>query len=710
MQPLRFFCQGDTYEFWGLVEGSLHISSARPRSGQLFLLGTDRLGRDVLSRIIYGARISLTIGLLGIAVSFMLGIVIGGIAGYYGGLFDLIVQRIIEVIQSIPSIPLWMALAAIMPVTWTPILIYFGITVILGLLDWTGLARAVRSKLLALREEDYVLGRAVDGRKPAASSPPPDPRLRVASDRHRDDLHPRHDPRRDRAELPRPRPAAADHQLGRAADRGAEHQRRRALSVAAVARAAGDPRHPGFQLLRRRPEGRGGPLQVEPPRRSPAIAALTTSVKRVILILLRTWMDSDERQNGAQPIQVHLDPFQAPADLDSDHRRPLHADLLPGLRHPEAHRQRADPGQGFESPTPRRKSCRSRSAIRSATSPSPCSGFELDRMGALVALSMAFLGYVIINGMFKLYINTYKGRLGERMLRRLRYQLVDRVLRFPFPQYRRVRSSEIATMIKDEVDPLGGFIGEAFATPALPRRPGAGGAALHHAPELGARPGHAGDPDGSDRLIPKLRGRLRKLALQRQLTARDLSGRVSEIVDGATDIRLNDSTNFERSDISDRLARIFFIRFDFYQWKFMVKFINNFLAQFTPFVFYLAAAYWRSGQSRYRPAGGRYRRLQGPARADQGIDRLGLPAARRAGEISAGGQCLRHHAAGPARAQEVQTGPVPSLVGPDSPSARFGDRRIRQDADHRPRPHDRPARGRRRDRRDRRRRRRSSAN
>ena len=88
-------------------------------------------------------------------------------------------------------------------------------------------------------------------------------------------------------------------------------------------------------------------------------------------------------------------------------------------------------------------------------------------------------------------------------------------------------------------------------------------------------------------LIPKLRGRLRKLALQRQLTARDLSGRVSEIVDGATDIRLNDSTNFERSDISDRLARIFFIRFDFYQWKFMVKFINNFLAQFTPFVFYL---------------------------------------------------------------------------------------------------------------------------
>jgi putative ABC transport system ATP-binding protein len=215
------------------------------------------------------------------------------------------------------------------------------------------------------------------------------------------------------------------------------------------------------------------------------------------------------------------------------------------------------------------------------------SGFELDRMGALVALSMAFLGYVVVNGMFKLYINTYKGRLGERMLRRLRYQLVDRVLRFPMAQYRRVRSSEIATMIKDEVDPLGGFIGEAFATPAF-----LVGQALSALIFIMLQSWMLGTVTLAilivqTGLIPKLRARLRKLALQRQLTARDLSGRVSEIVDGAADIRLNDSTNFERSDISDRLARIFFIRFDFYQWKFMVKFINNFLAQFTPFVFYL---------------------------------------------------------------------------------------------------------------------------
>ncbi|MDQ6434722.1 ABC transporter permease [Mesorhizobium sp. LHD-90] len=164
VQPLRFFCSGDPYKFWGVIPGSFHFVCPA-EGGQFFALGTDRLGRDVLSRIIYGARISLTIGLLGVAFSFILGIVIGGLAGYKGGIFDLVVQRIIEVLQSLPSIPLWMALAAIMPVTWSPIIIYFGITLILGLLDWTGLARAVRSKLLALREEDYVLAAQLMGAK-----------------------------------------------------------------------------------------------------------------------------------------------------------------------------------------------------------------------------------------------------------------------------------------------------------------------------------------------------------------------------------------------------------------------------------------------------------------------------------------------------------------------------------------------------------------
>ena len=163
--PVRYFCRGDDYSFWGVTRGSLHLACAAD-GGTLFLLGTDRLGRDVLSRIIYGARISLTIGLLGITISFVLGIVIGGLAGYYGGVLDLLVQRLIEILQSFPHIPLWMALSAVLPVTWSPILIYFGITIILGMLDWTGLARGVRSKLLALREEDYCMAAQLMGARP----------------------------------------------------------------------------------------------------------------------------------------------------------------------------------------------------------------------------------------------------------------------------------------------------------------------------------------------------------------------------------------------------------------------------------------------------------------------------------------------------------------------------------------------------------------
>ena len=162
VQPIRFFCHGDPYRFWGLFAADLHLMCPAP-GGTLFLLGSDRLGRDVLSRMIYGARISLTVGLIGISISFLLGITIGGLAGYYGGWFDLLSQRVIEIVHSIPHIPLWLALGAVMPVTWSPMLVYFGITVILGLMDWTGLARAVRGKLLALREEDYVLAARLMG-------------------------------------------------------------------------------------------------------------------------------------------------------------------------------------------------------------------------------------------------------------------------------------------------------------------------------------------------------------------------------------------------------------------------------------------------------------------------------------------------------------------------------------------------------------------
>ena len=166
VQPLRFFCRGDGYTFWGLFESDVHLICPA-EGGELFLFGTDRLGRDMLSRIIYGTRISLTVGLFGILISFTLGIVIGGVSGYYGGWVDTVAQRLIEIIRSFPELPLWMALSAALPVTWNPILIYFGITVILGLLDWTGLARAVRSKLLALREEDFATAAVLMGASPS---------------------------------------------------------------------------------------------------------------------------------------------------------------------------------------------------------------------------------------------------------------------------------------------------------------------------------------------------------------------------------------------------------------------------------------------------------------------------------------------------------------------------------------------------------------
>ena len=165
VQPIRFFCSGDDYMFWGVIPMDFHLICPA-RDGEMFLLGTDRLGRDMLSRILYGARISLTVGLIGIAISFFLGIVLGGLSGYYGGWVDSIVQRLIEIIRSFPELPLWMALSAALPVTWSPILVYFGITIILGLFDWTGLARAVRSKLLSLREEDFATAAVLMGAKP----------------------------------------------------------------------------------------------------------------------------------------------------------------------------------------------------------------------------------------------------------------------------------------------------------------------------------------------------------------------------------------------------------------------------------------------------------------------------------------------------------------------------------------------------------------
>jgi len=161
--PLGLFVRGDPYKLWGLWESDIHLFGPLDHEQVVHLLGADRLGRDVLSRIIYGTRISMSIGLVGVAISFCLGTLLGGISGYYGGTIDNLIQRMIEFLRSVPTIPLWMGLAAAVPMNWPPLRIYFSITVILSVIGWTGLARAVRGRFLALRTEDFVVCARLDG-------------------------------------------------------------------------------------------------------------------------------------------------------------------------------------------------------------------------------------------------------------------------------------------------------------------------------------------------------------------------------------------------------------------------------------------------------------------------------------------------------------------------------------------------------------------
>ena len=259
---VRFFTRGYEYKLFGLLPTDIHLFGV-DAPGTLHLFGTDNLGRDLFSRNVYGAGISLTIGLVGVMLSFVLGCLLGGVSGYFGGTSDTVIQRIIEFLLSIPQIPLWMALSAALPTHWSPIKIYFGITIVLSIVGWTGLARIVRGRVLALRGADFALAAKICGAGegqiiyrhllPSVIS-----YLIV----HLTLAIPGHDPGRDGAELARPWHAAAGDQLGHAAEGRPAHPLPRPVPVAADSRAVRHRGRAGVQLSRRRAAGRRRSLQV----------------------------------------------------------------------------------------------------------------------------------------------------------------------------------------------------------------------------------------------------------------------------------------------------------------------------------------------------------------------------------------------------------------------------------------------------------------
>ena len=160
---IGLFVKGDAYRMWGFIPMDRHLIGPVDPDAPFYLLGTDRLGRDNLSRIVYGARVSMSIGLVGVALSLIIGLILGGLSGYYGGRIDRFIQRTMEFLRSMPTIPLWMGLAAAIPLTWSPLAVYFMITLLLSLIGWTSLGRETRGKVMSLKNEDFVTAARLDG-------------------------------------------------------------------------------------------------------------------------------------------------------------------------------------------------------------------------------------------------------------------------------------------------------------------------------------------------------------------------------------------------------------------------------------------------------------------------------------------------------------------------------------------------------------------
>ena len=219
-------------------------------------------------------------------------------------------------------------------------------------------------------------------------------------------------------------------------------------------------------------------------------------------------------------------------------------------------------------------------------------GSDMDRITFLLALCFAFLLFVLISGAQKYYLNVYAGRLGEQMLRRLRFQLYARILRFPLPHFKKVSQGEIIPMVIAETDPIGGYIGEAWSIPAYQ-----GGTLLVYLIFIFVQDFWLGLAAVSLYpaqfwLIPKLQAKVNLLAKERVRTARQLSDKIGESISGIAEVHAHDTSRLERADVARRLGRIYEIRYDIFKRKFFIKFLNNFLAQLTPFFFYAIGGYF----------------------------------------------------------------------------------------------------------------------